>query len=67
MNRLIALLTFRPPTPLEQAARELEQAKRDLLSTASLCELYSAHEDMLVDRITRLRSAVTQLSQETEL
>lgn len=67
MNRLIALLTFRPPTPLEQAARELEQAKRDLLSTASLRELYSAHEDMLADRITRLRSAVTQLSQETEL
>ena len=67
MNRLIALLTFRQPTPLEQAARELEQAKRDLLSTASLRELYSAHEDMLVDRITRLRLAVTQLSQETEL
>lgn len=67
MNRLIALLTFRQPTPLEQAACELEQAKRDLLSTASLRELYSAHEDMLVDRITRLRSAVTQLSQETEL
>ena len=64
MNRLIALLTFRPPTPLEQAASELEQAKRDLLSTAALRELYSAHEEMLTGRIDRLRSAVAALSQE---
>ncbi|MCE5190887.1 MAG: hypothetical protein LLG08_03885 [Actinomycetia bacterium] len=63
MNLFFSSL-WRQPTPLELASSELEQAKRDLLATSSLREMYVAHEEMLVGRIERLRSAVIQLSQE---
>jgi len=61
-----ALTVFwRDLTPLEQATKELEQAKRDHLSAAASREHYSAHEEMLKKRITRLHMTVDQLNKET--
>lgn len=53
---------FRLPTALEIAARELEQAKRDLLTHSALREYYMALEEMLGVRIARLEQAVRDLS-----
>ena len=50
------------PTALEIAARELEQAKRDLLAHAAWREYYMALEEMLGVRIARLEQAVRELS-----
>jgi len=50
------------PTALEIAARELEQAKRDLLQHAAWREYYMALEEMLGVRIARLEQAIHDLS-----
>lgn len=49
-------------TPLEQASRELEQARRDHLNACAARELASAHEAMLVKRIVRLAETVKTLA-----
>jgi hypothetical protein len=53
------------PTALEIAARELEQAKRDLLTHSALREYYMALEEMLGVRIARLEQAVHDLAAPT--
>ena len=62
MNPLNLPPLFRRLSALEIAARELEQAKRDLLTHASLREYYMALEEMLGVRIARLEQAVRDLS-----
>ena len=53
---------WRTPTALEIAARELEQAKRDLLTHAAQREYYMAIEEMLGVRVARLEQAIHDLS-----
>ena len=53
---------FALSTPLEQASRELEQARRDHLNACAARELAAAHEAMLGKRITRLAEAVKALA-----
>lgn len=62
MNRLTSLLPFRTPTPLELAARELEQARRDRLAASASREYYEAMELMLTARIERLVDEIASLS-----
>lgn len=61
MIHLPSLALWRQPTALEIAARELEQAKRDLLTHSAQREYYSAIEEMLGVRIARLEQAVREL------
>lgn len=53
---------LRKPTALEIAARELEQAKRDLLAHSAWREYYMALEEMLGVRIARLEQAIHDLA-----
>jgi hypothetical protein len=49
---------FRPPSYLEVAAAQLDEAQRDLLTAQQNREYYAAMEVMLQGRITRLASFV---------
>lgn len=60
--RLPIFRIFAKPTALEIAARELEQAKRDLLAHAAYREYYMALEEMLGVRIARLEQAIHDLA-----
>ena len=66
MNRFSNLRIFRDPTALEQAAGELEQARRDLLTACAQAEYYAAMRSMLELRIRRLEAQIRDLSETTE-
>lgn len=51
---------FRTPSAQELAAKELENAQRDLLRTQNALEHYQAQEGMLIKRIARLRYKLEQ-------
>ena len=62
-QRALLYLGFIKPTALEQAAHELEDAKRGLLAAAEQREYYSAIEKMMGQRIARLVAAIAELSE----
>jgi hypothetical protein len=47
---------FRPPSYIEVAAKQLDEAQRDLLTAQKNREFYSAMESMLQSRVGRLAS-----------
>lgn len=53
---------YRSPSPLQMAARELEDAQRNKLSHEAKSEYYRHMTQMLDKRIARLRSSVAELS-----
>lgn len=55
---------FVRPSALEQAATELEDAKRGLLAAAEQREYYAAIEGMMIERAARLRATIEDLTQE---
>jgi len=61
---LFRLFCPKPPTALQLAVLELEEAQRMKLAHASKREYHSAVEDMLVYRAERLRREIAELSSE---
>lgn len=57
---------YRRPSALQQATRELEEGLLDRLAQVKLREYHAAMEQMLTERIARLRGDIRELSQETE-
>jgi hypothetical protein len=59
---------LKPPTPtaLQLAVAGLEDAQCQKLEQSKLCEYHSAMEDMLAQRIDRLRREITDLTQEQQ-
>lgn len=51
---------FRPPSHLEVAAKQLDEAQRDLLTAQQNREYYAAMEGMLQARIARLASTLAE-------
>jgi hypothetical protein len=49
---------FRPPSHLEVAAKQLDEAQRDLLTAQKNREYYAAMEVMLQGRISRLATFI---------
>lgn len=49
---------FRPPSHLEVAAKQLDEAQRDLLVAQQNREYYAAMEGMLQARISRLATTL---------
>jgi hypothetical protein len=62
MNKLIKLLVPSLPSPLRIATDSLENAQRLQLQHAADREYHSAMENMLVERIERLRHEIVELS-----
>lgn len=55
-----------PPTALQIAARQLEEAKVERLSQSKLREYHASMEEMFAQRIERLRRDIYELSQSDE-
>lgn len=55
---------LRPPSALQVATRQLEDAQREHLASAAAAELYAAHAAMLLGRVDRLRGEILRLSAE---
>lgn len=51
---------FRPPSHLEVAAKQLDEAQRDLLTAQQNREYYAAMEGMLQARIARLAGTLAE-------
>lgn len=56
-----------PPTALQIAAAQLEEAKVEKLSHSKLREYHTSIEDMLTRRIERLKNDIYELSQSDEI
>lgn len=55
---------WRTPSALQLATYEYEEALRDRLAQVKLREYHAAMEQMLVERIERLRSDISELSKD---
>lgn len=55
-----------PPTALDMATQAYQEAQRDRLLQTKLREYHAAMEQMLYDRIVRLREDIRELSGEAK-